>query len=126
MLTRLFLLKPPEGVSPAEFDQWYLHVHANEARMIESIARYVSWRAERIPPELTAPAFDRFNNWYRLTEVGTRGVGGAVGGGATPRYTPPPYEARADSWLGWWHEETIVVPDQPQYDLLREVPEVSG
>jgi hypothetical protein len=123
MLTRLFLLRPPDGVSPEEFDRWYVGVHAQEAKIIESICRYVSWRSEPIPGDADNPALERFKKWHRLTEIGTRGVGGGRGaGGSAPRYTPPPYEARADSFLGWWDEDTIVISDKPQYDLLREVP----
>lgn len=124
MLTRLFLLRPPEGVTPEEFDRWYLGVHAQEARRIDSICRYVSWKGERLPPKMADPRFERFSKWYRLTEVGTRGAGAAGGTTARRSYTPPPYEPRADSWLGWWDEETIVIGDKPQYDLLREAPEV--
>ncbi len=123
MLTRLFLLNPPSGVSPEEFDRWYIGVHAQEAKVIESICKYVSWTGEKIPANLLDQRFARLNRWHRLTEIGMRNTSGR-GGGPGPAWTPPPYPQRVPTFPEWWEEETIVIPDKSEYDLLREIPSV--
>lgn len=114
MLTRLFLLSPPEGVSPEDFDAWYVGVHAQEARLLPNICRYVSYRAEPAPPA----AASLTGGWLRLTEVSTAPLAPA----SPPAWTPPPYPERTNGSTDWWEEQTILVGDKPDYDLLREVP----
>lgn len=115
MLTRLFLLSPPPGVHDPDFDRWYVGVHAQEARLLPNICRYVSYRGEAVPADV--PGLE--SNWYRLTEVSTADLGPA----APPQWTPPPYPQRTSCSTDWWEERTILIADKPEYDLLREVPD---
>lgn len=113
----LFILRYPEQVTTEQGEEWYLGTHTQEARLMHGLRRYVSWKAEPVPPEF-APAVRQ--KWDRLTELAfddwDAWQDGAVA--RMPAWTPPPYGDPG------FFSETAFIREEHEYDFLREVPSV--
>jgi hypothetical protein len=127
MIRLLWLLRYPDGVDPADGDEWYLGTHAQQVRQSQAYARYLTWKPMEIPAEAdTSPGPDgkpvpfepgiSSRRFHRVTEMGFRDLDAMakrhVGRGA---YTPAP-------WGPTWDDrfERVLLPDRPDWDLLAD------
>jgi hypothetical protein len=113
----LFVLRYPEGISNEAGESWYLGTHTQEAKRMHGLQRYVSWLAERRPAGI---AEQMRSKWDRLTELAFAGWDAWQEGAVTkmPRWTAPPYGNPG------FLSETVFIGEQPEYDLLQEVPKL--
>jgi hypothetical protein len=130
MLRWLFLIRYPDQITAEEGERWYLGTHTQEARHLENLESYKTWKGLVLPDELrpgTAEARPG-TPWYRVTELGFKDFAAWKEGQdqrreqqlakGQPVWTPPPY-----NWPGFISER-IFLSDQPEYDLLKEMPRV--
>ncbi len=125
MIRWMFLLRYPEGVSMEEGERWYLGTHTQEAKRMKGLVRYRSWKLDTAPERVAdegnpARNLERLNRWHRMTELGFSSWEASRERviDHPQDYTPPPYGPPG------FHSETIFIGDRPDYDFLREVPEV--
>ena len=111
----LFLLRYSETITKEQGETWYLGTHTQEAKHMLGLRRYVSWKAQRPPPEVPARGAGR---WDRLTELAFADMEAWAEGAVTkmPRWTPPPYGNPG------FLSETVFIREAPEYDLLKEFP----
>lgn len=111
----LFVLRYRDETPFEEGEKWYLGTHTQEAKHMIGLRRYVSWRGLDKDGFTTAPG-----KWHRLTELTFDGWEGWEEGAVDkmPQWTPPSYGGAG------FLSETAFIREQPQYDLLKDVPEV--
>jgi hypothetical protein len=120
MIRWLYVFNYPEGVPVSEGEKWYLGTHTQEAKRMadRGLVGYRTWKAlqppEAIADQIREPAFTRFTelafeDWdgFRSAVVESDIV-----------YTPPSYGPKGFVY------QTMFIDDQPEYDLLREVPRI--
>jgi hypothetical protein len=131
MIRWIYVLRYPDNVSFEEGERWYLGTHTQEAKTMKGLVRYVSWRLDAAP-DWVAPAEEpapnqrtrwtlkTLNKWDRMTELAFSSWEAFKEGAIDdpPVWTPPPY-----GWPGFI-SETILIGDRPDYDFLRDTPEV--
>jgi hypothetical protein len=126
----IFFLRYPDGVDVEEGERWYVSTHAREAREQQGLCRYVSWKGLAAPQAVPGRSLEELNKWVRVTEVCY--VDWDAWRDAAARnpltYTPAPWadpakvqKGASASYVG----EIIFIGDKPEYDLLREVPDVT-
>ncbi len=109
MIHWLALIRYPEAVSIEEGDRWYLSTHTQEAKHVEGLCRYLTWRAD----ESTAQRPGR--PWHRLTELGFASFEAwREAQDRAKLWTPAPWGQPG------MLAESIFIGDKPQYDFLRD------
>jgi hypothetical protein len=126
MIRWVYIFRYPDGVPFEEGERWYLGTHTQEAKKMHGLVRYVSWRLDAAPawvvPEVknTHWTLEGLNKWHRMTELAFSDWEAFRDGAIVnaPQWTPPPY-----GWPGFI-SETIFIGDRPEYDFLRDTPEL--
>lgn len=120
MIRWLYVFNYPEGVPVADGERWYLGTHTQEAKRMagRGLVGYRTWPALTPPDDVSSairpPSFARctelvFEDWdgFRSAVVDS-----------DISYTPPAYGPKGFVY------QTMFIEDEPQYDLLRDVPVV--
>ncbi len=122
MIRWLFLLKYPEGVPVEEGERWYLGTHTQEAKRMADfgLQRYRTWKGLDAPFDTPSRTREQLNEYRRLTELTFPDwdafKAAAVDSGIS--YTRPDYGRHG------FYYHTIFVGEEPEYDLLNEVPKI--
>lgn len=106
----------PEGVSLEEGERWYLEEHVPLAKALPGVVRYHSWRA--LPP-VGMWTFDPYDRFVRLTELVFTDMESCLN--ATVR-NPDLWRSGVEGRPGFRELECALLDEEPQYDLLRDVP----
>ena len=122
MIRWLYLFKYPDGVPKADGERWYLGTHCREARQMAAhgMTGYRTWNGLKSPYAEPYRTVERLNEWDRVTELVFPDFDAfreATTNHAVS-YTPPPYGG------GGFIAHTIFIDEQPEYDFLRELPDV--
>ncbi len=123
MIRWIYVFRYPDGVPVEEGERWYLGTHTQEAKHMTGLVRYVTWRLDEAPSWVAEEQrLSRLNKWHRMTELAFSDWEAFREGAILhpPKWTPPPYGEPG------FISETIFIGDRPEYDLLREVPDVAG
>ena len=121
MIRWLYLIKYPEGVPVDQGERWYLGTHTQEAKEMaeHGLARYRTWKALEAPFGAGSKSRDELNTYKRMTEL------------AFPDWDSfkaalidNPREYTGASYGRPFEYQTIFVGDEPEYDLLKDVPKV--
>lgn len=120
MIRWLYVFNYPDGVPVSEGESWYLGTHTQEAKRMadHGLVGYRTWNGVQPPPDIASqvrePAFARFTelvfedwNSFRSAVVES-----------DISYTPPGYGPKGFVY------QTMFINDEPEYDLLREVPRI--
>jgi hypothetical protein len=120
MIRWLYLFKYPDGVPVEEGERWYLNTHSQEAkRMAETgLVSYKTWKAVEAPFGIGRRSREEVNEYKRVTELvfpdWDAFKASVIDSGI--QYTPPTYGPHG------FEAKTIFLPEEPEYDFLREVP----
>jgi hypothetical protein len=122
MLRWVFFLRYPEGVSKDDGERWYLGTHTQEAKRLQGLRRYVSWRTERARIAPVWSTVEALNRWDRVTELWFDDWAAWEAAAIThvPAYTAPPY-----GWPGFI-SETIFIGETSDRDFLGASPPVGS
>ena len=118
MLRWVFFLRYPDGVSKDDGERWYLGTHTQEAKHLQGLRRYRSWKALKASTAPPWTTVDSLNRWDRVTELAFDDWDGWHEAAVkhVPEYTPAPYGARGFEF------ETIFIQDERDDDFLRSSP----
>lgn len=105
----------PEGVSAQEGDRWYFEEHVPAVKALPGIVRFKTWKA--LEP-IAMWTFDPYDRFTRMTELVFENMELCLNG--TVRN--PGLWAAGSGSLGFRELECIMLDEEPQYDLLRDVP----
>lgn len=106
----------PEGVSPEEGDRWYFEKHVPLAKALPGVVRYRTWKA--LPP-ISMWTFDPYDRFTRLTELVFTDMESCLD--ATLR-NPGLWAGGVTGRPGFRELECALLDEEPQYDLLRDIP----
>ena len=112
----VYFLNYPEGTSIEDGEKWYFGKHAPEVRNLPGITSYRTWRA--LPP-IPMGSPDPYDRFVRMSELVFANM--AVCRKATID-NPGPWSAPAKGDPGFGELECMVLDDEPQFDLLKDVP----
>jgi hypothetical protein len=122
MIRWIYLIRYPEGVPVEEGERWYLGTHTQEAKKMAEygLVGYKTWRHITAPLGTKSRTADELNTWVRVTELTFEDWDAykAAVIDAPIEYTGAPYGPRPFEYT------TVFLGDEPEYDLLREVPDV--
>lgn len=130
ILRWLIAFRYPDGVSPAQGDDWYLNVHVPELMQVPGLTRFFSHKAyvqeNPLPQAEDFVQHDAlfYKQWHRLTEMWFENNAGWVDGivGGLPPLTPPSWATR-DSFPfmvpGAEFISTFIL-EKPDADFARE------
>ena len=103
------------GVSLDDGEAWYHGPHAQELKSIPGVQRYRSWRALKVPENISRVMSPPEDDYVRRSEVWFDSY--------------EAWEASRECWVasqdgapGFRGLDAIFVADEPEYDLLRDVP----
>ena len=118
MLRWVFFLRYPDGVPWEEGERWYLGTHAQEAKTLRGLRRYVTWRTEKATVAPLWTSVDRLNRWDRVTELHFDSWEAWQDAAIThvPDYSPAPYGPRG------FDSEAIFIEGTPDTDFLGASP----
>lgn len=122
MIRWLYLFKYPDGVPKEEGERWYLGTHSQEAKQMadHGMVGYKTWKGQKTPYADPYQTVERLNEWDRVTELVFPDFDAfhhaTIDHAVT--YTPPPYGG------GGFLAHTIFIPEEPEYDFLRDTPDV--
>lgn len=105
----------PEGVSAEDGDKWYFSQHVPEAKKLKGLVRFRTWKA--LPP-IKMWTYDPYDRFARVSELAFENLEYALH--ATTR-NPGLWALGADK-AGFREIESILLDEEPQYDLLKDVP----
>jgi hypothetical protein len=114
------MFKYPDGVPVAEGEKWYLETHTQEAKRMADygLVGYRTWQGLEAPFGAGSRSREQLNEYKRVTELvfpdwdSFRKA--TTESGIT--YTTAPYGSKGFVY------NTIFLPEQPQFDLLRDDP----
>jgi hypothetical protein len=119
----MYLFKYPEGVSVEDGERWYLGTHTQEAKQMAAhgLIGYRTWKALKAPFGAGSRTQEQLNEWERVTELVFEDWDAfdAAMKNSGITYTAPSYGPKGFIY------QTIFLGEEPEYDLLREVPDVS-
>lgn len=123
MIRWVYLIKYPEGVPVEEGERWYLGTHTQEAKQMadHGLVSYKTWKALTAPMGTKSRPAEFLNQWVRVTELVFRDWDAYKASviDAPIEYTGAPYGEKAFEYT-----TVFLGEEEPEYDLLREVPEV--
>lgn len=108
------------GVSESDGEAWYFEKHVSQVKKLPGIVRYRSWKQweARIPyPSPGAPT--PFNQFVRRTELCFADMSQALQSVLQNQHLWIPSD---QSTPGFREFECMFLNEEPQYDLLRDVP----
>jgi len=112
----VYLFNYPEGVSVSDGEAWYLGEHVPQVKKLTGILRYRSWRA--LPP-IPMPSPDPYDRFVRMSELAFENmVACRQATLANLRLWTP----SSKGVPGFGELECVILDEEPQYDLLRDVP----
>ena len=121
MIRWLYLFKYPDEVAKIDGERWYLGTHSQEAKRMadHGLAAYRTWKGLKSPYDEPFQTRESLNRWDRVTELAFPDWeafrNATTDHGIT--YTPAPYGRGFES-------HTIFIEDEPDYDFLRDIPDV--
>ena len=110
MIRWVWLTGYPEGVPAEEAEKWLLQVHAREVRSVPGVRKYLTWKVLDIPGRPSKFArvmevwYDDLESWQRA-----------------PRSQ---YIKSKEPWGIPLIAEPVCIDEKPEYDLLKEIPEL--
>lgn len=110
------LFSYPKQVSREESEQWYLNVHVPAARALPGVVSFRSWKA--LPP-ISMWTFDPYDRFDRLSELVFEDMESCLN--ATVRNAEF-WRAGAEDAPGFRELECVLLDEEPQYNLLKDVP----
>ena len=115
MLRFVFLFNYANGVSLDDGEAWYHGPHVQDLKAIPGVQCYRSWRALKVPENISRVMTPPEDDYVRRSEVWFDSY--------------EAWEASRECWVasqdgapGFRGFDAIFVANEPQYDLLRDVP----
>jgi len=105
-----------KGVSIKDGEKWYLEEHVPRVRKLPGVVRYLSWRAEE---PISLPSPDRYDRFVRRTDLYFKDMDMCLGGTTG---NPGLWMASVDGIPGFGEFECLYLEEEPQYDIMRDVP----
>lgn len=112
----VYLFNYPEGISKEEGDKWFFNEHVPAVKKLPGIVRYKTWEA--LPP-ISMWTYDPYDRFERLVELVFTDFETCLDG--TVR-NPALWESGIEGRPGFREFECLILDEEPQYDLLRDVP----
>lgn len=106
----------PQELSREVCEKWYLEEHVPAVRALPGVVGYRTWEA--LPPSVMW-TFDPFDRFVRLSEVVFEDMESCLN--ATVR-APELWQSGVQGVPGFRELECVMLDEQPQYDLLKDVP----
>jgi hypothetical protein len=124
MIRWIYLIKYPEGVPVEEGERWYLQTHTQEAKRMADfgLVSYKTWKALESPVGTASRSAEWLSQYKRVTELvfeDWAGFQAAVNDSGLV-YSPPDYGPKGFEY------QTVFLTEEPEYDLLNEIPGAPG
>ena len=109
-----------DGVTREEGDAWYLKEHASQARKLPGLVSYLSWPQVDVGIPSPGPGFPTPEDQFvRRSELGFEDLSSAL---AAVNGAPSLWAASEAEVPGFREFECMYLGEEPEYDLLRDVP----
>jgi len=117
MIRFVHIFNYAEGMSLGDGEEWYLGKHVPRVRELPGVKKCVSWQAiEKYPGSIYPEAFKRYVRRTDLYfETLAEGLKAVLGN--TKLWTPS-----LEGEPGFRESECMFLDEEPQYDLMRDVP----
>lgn len=112
----VYLFSYPKKVSREESERWYLETHVPAARKLPGVVSFRSWKA--LPP-ISMWTFDPYDRFDRLSELVFEDMESCLN--ATVR-SAEFWRSGVQDAPGFCELECVLLDEQPQYDLLKDIP----
>lgn len=120
MVRFVHLFNYAKGVSREEGEAWYLNEHVHQVRRLPGIVRYRSWRQVDVGiPYPSAGAPTPFDQFVRRTELCFGDLATAL---KAVMGNPTLWMPSKEGTPGFREFECMFLDEEPEYDLLRDVP----
>jgi hypothetical protein len=106
----------PATMSAEEGDKWYFSQHVPQAKRLRGLVRYRTWRG--LPP-IKMWTYDPYDRFVRVSELAFESLEQCLQ--ATTR-NPELWALATGDKPGFRELECMMVDEEPQYDLLKDVP----
>jgi hypothetical protein len=101
----------PQEISPEASEKWYFEQHVPEVKKLPGIIRYRTWRGL---PSIKWYTYDPWDRFVRMSEIAFENLELCL---SATMLNPAPWSDR-----GFREFECAILDEEPQYDLLRDVP----
>jgi len=120
MIRFVHIFNYANDISIEDGEAWYLNEHVPRARKLPGVLRYLSWRS--IDPDIPYPhpaSPTPFNQYVRRSELWFKDIQAWQNAIKTdPELWIPSVEGNP----GFREFESMLLPNKPQFDLLRDAP----
>lgn len=112
----IYMFNYPQGISLEAGDRWFFQEHVPRVKLMPGIVRYKTWQA--LPP-IAMWTFDPYDRFVRLAELVFSDM--ETCRNATLKQ-PELWQSGVQGKPGFRELESAMLDEEPQYDLLRDVP----
>jgi len=116
MIRFVHFFRYADGMSAEEGEEWYLDKHVPRVRDLPGIKKYISWEAQPGRPGMDPESFARY---VRRSDIYFDTLGDAL---AATQGNPQLWGSPSAGEPGFSEFECMYIEDEPQFDLLKDVP----
>ena len=106
----------PREISIEEGEEWYFSKHVPEVKKLPGIVRYRSWRG--LPP-IKMWTYDPYDRFVRMSEIVFQNLEFCLN---ATIFNPKLWLVNQDKSPGFNEFECVVLDEEPQYNLLKDIP----